>query len=230
MRLLGFIKKWNSLNQEIQNQSFILFITAFTFYNNLFLSIYFLMPTNQITLNKTYFDGFSLRWDAIGDAVRYHVKLTGKGPWATTNYDYSTTDTFIDARLVDWENQFSIALYYEVANGTIVQMGDTSACRTLTDHGDVVILDEHIDYLKHWLDFSEEQSFDDVVLSTEGCATVRLGAFASGVVKYAVVMSISGSEYNVIPYNKTNDAFLAVHFPLLSGQTVSFKVIPFKHG
>ena len=185
------------------------------------------MPTNQITLNKTYFDGFSLSWNAVGEAVMYHVNLNGKGPWATTSYDYSTTETSIEARLADWENQFSIVLSYETANGTIIQMGDTSACRTLTDHGSVVILDEHVDYLNTWLNFSEEQSFNDIVLSGNGCATVRLSAFSSGVVKYAIVMEMNEGGYNVIPYNKTNDPFLAVHFPLLGGETVSFKVVPF---
>ena len=184
------------------------------------------MPTNLITLEQSYFDGFSLSWAAVSGAVKYHINLRGKGPWATSSYNYETTDTNIVARLTDWENAYSITISSEDANSQITPIGNSSLCRTLMDHGAVVILDESLRYLDQWISMPEATDYPDVVLSGTGCASVELPSFTSGVTKFALIIA-DGEQYNVIPYPRTEDPFLFVHFPQLANETVSFQIAPF---
>ena len=184
------------------------------------------MPTNLITLERSYFDGFSLKWAEVSGAVKYHVNLRGKGPWATSSYNYEAKFPNIVARLADWENTYSITVSSEDANAQITPIGNPSLCRTLVDHGTVVIVEESLTYLNQWLNMSEATDYPDVVLSGTGCASVELPSFGSGVTKFALIIA-DGAKYNVIPYPRTEDTFLFVHFPQWENQTVSFQLVPF---
>jgi hypothetical protein len=184
------------------------------------------MPTNLITLENAYYDGFSLSWAAVSGAVKYHINLNGRGPWATSSYNYEITDTNIEARLADWENVFSIIVSSEDANGNISPIGSSSLCRTLVDHGAIIISEDGLDYLGNWLNLSEASSYTGIQLSAKGCANINLPSFGSGVTKFAVVIA-EGTGYNAIPYVRTEDECLFVSFPLLANKTVDFQIIPF---
>lgn len=184
------------------------------------------MPTNLITLERTYFDGFSLSWGAVSGAVKYHVNLVGRGPWATSSYSYETTDTSLVVRLTDWENAYSITVSSEDAGSNITPIDNPSLCRTSVDHGIVVIIEDTLEYLENWLNMSAATEYPSVTLSASGCASVTLPSFGSSVTKFALVMA-EGDGYNAIPYPKTEDMFLFVNFPQLARETVSFQIIPF---